>query len=62
MPLELADFLEWLNEQEYTYASDSKSKNKLKVDLKGIITIYAKGEIVWCGNEPAKAIEVYNNL
>lgn len=60
--LQLIPFVEWLNKQVYTYASDSETGLKLQVTLKGNLFITQNDMVKYQTLQPFTAIEEYNKL
>lgn len=60
--IELTDLQEWMENNEAIYASSSREDKKLVVSMHGGFKLYHKGNIVWEGIQPYRAVEKYNEL
>lgn len=60
--LKVNDLTNWLNTQEYVYATDSTRKTAMRINLKGIISVWVKDKCVLTTISPTAAINAYNDL
>lgn len=59
--INLAELQQWMLETETLYASDGNGK-RLFINTSGNFVLRINGEIVWTGNQPFDAVEIYNSL
>lgn len=60
--LEVNSLIDWVSNRSERYAYDSKNEKELRYLFSGSYQVFSKGELIWQGSQPYRAVEKYNSL
>lgn len=60
--IDLDEMLSWIEDNEETYAADSRANKSLVVKMRGGYRVQQNGKTVYDGTDGRSAVEAYNAL